>query len=418
MMLLGGVTPLDKEAEALWEAITGQYIMDEIRDVLGELRLSKAEVTVDLAAQKPPFIDSGSAVSRIQNGGQRQVRRLQESEQDLSTGNFEAVEQELTFDAIILLQSILTEHDINRYIVGAFDEESEQLSYLMTLRATGHPAFANANSVSIMGPSRIEKLDESENPIDPVRKPEGGGGKSNNAKSAGLAAGLTVVAVIGMALAVLFVLKGRRSRQRTETVPVAPAACNDILDNGFDSSEIEVHTRTDVSSLGDPFPPNILDLPSSSSAAGSKSTSKGSGPLTLDYDYVQEIRNISSQSASDSQTDSYSASLVTRDDKTLEAEYFQLSRFDVEAPAGRLGIVLETANAAAPVVQAISDSSPLAGQIQEGDTLLSVDGIDVTDMSASDVSEIIASKQTNAVRHFSFAMSSRMMSGGDIPSIE
>ena len=174
--------------------------------------------------------------------------------------------------------------------------------------------------------------------------------------------------------------------------------------NGIES-EIEVHTRTDISSLGDPIP---VDICRASGTTDSKSVSKSSATPTLDYDFVQEFRQSAQAVTAESQSDYNTESLVTKDDNTLEAEYFRLDRFEIEAPPGRLDIVLETCNGGAPVVQAISDSSPLAGQIHEGDVLLTVDGVDVSDMSASDVSLLIAEKQANPVRRFIFAMAPRV----------
>lgn len=390
-MVLGDVVPLDSAAEALWAAITSQYIDEEIKRVNGRL-VAKAEVSVGLVSQYPPFAKSETAVSKRIHGDIRH-RNLQDVEQDLTSGTFEPVEQELTFDVLILLQSVVTDHDINRYIVGAFNEDSEKMTYLLDLRKTGHPAFAKASSVFVMGAIEIESLeDDSFGPgIYPAVD-------DNSPKRRGLAAGLTVLAVIGMGLAAFFFMKGRRQRQQMASPPLVRRT--NLPGHGFDSV-IEVGTRTDVSSLGDPFPPDIHDI---SSTTESRSTSKSSGPPTLDYDFVQEFRQ-SSSSQSRSLGDTNSASLVTKDDNTLEAEYFQFSRYEVEAPPGRLGIVLATSDGGAPVVQAISDSSPLIGQIREGDILLMVDGIDVTDMMASDVSNLIASKQSNSARIFFMAMS-------------
>ena len=102
--------------------------MEQIREVLQETQLYKVEVSVKLVSQDPPFKDTGTALSRNQNSNR--LRKLQDdTEQDATSENPEKVEQVLIFNVFILLQSILTEHDINRYIVGAFDKGSEQLTY-------------------------------------------------------------------------------------------------------------------------------------------------------------------------------------------------------------------------------------------------------------------------------------------------
>jgi len=393
IMVLGGVIPLDSDAENLWAAITSEYLVYEIVEVVGEARLERVELAVSLVSQNPPLSRHHDALRH---------RKLQDTEQDPTSGS---IEQELTFDVLILLQSVVTEHDINAYIVGAFDTDKEKLAYLMDLRKTGHPAFAEASSVFIIGATSVGEVDESTfnpPPLDNVIKTQG---NDENPRRAGLAAGLAVVGLVGFCLSAYFFVKGRRQRQRTEQ---RPPSQHNLPGNSIDS-EIEVGPRTEISSLGDPIPPDVRGF-TGSSTTGSKSTSKGSGPPTLGYDFAQEFRKTAQSVASlgESQSDSNSVSLVIKDDNTLEAEYFRLDRFEVEAPSGRLDIVLETCNGRAPVVQAISDLSPLAGQVQEGDTLLTLDGVDVTDMMASDVSQLMAEKQTNPVRRFVFAMSPRV----------
>jgi C-terminal processing protease CtpA/Prc len=55
-----------------------------------------------------------------------------------------------------------------------------------------------------------------------------------------------------------------------------------------------------------------------------------------------------------------------------------------------------------PTIHNIKPASALAEQVQIGDRLLSVDGIDVSIMLASDVSRLIASRKEALVRKFIF----------------
>ena len=66
-----------------------------------------------------------------------------------------------------------------------------------------------------------------------------------------------------------------------------------------------------------------------------------------------------------------------------------------------------------PVVHDIADSSPLVGKLQEGDKLIAVDGEDVSDMTATDVSALIGSKATNRHRYLRVIRSTRGASGQD-----
>jgi PDZ domain len=70
----------------------------------------------------------------------------------------------------------------------------------------------------------------------------------------------------------------------------------------------------------------------------------------------------------------------------------------VEAPAGKLGVVIDTPDDGAPVVHAVKDTSVIANQIQVGDKLIKVDDEDVRSMTAIKVSKLISKKSANPVR--------------------
>jgi C-terminal processing protease CtpA/Prc len=70
----------------------------------------------------------------------------------------------------------------------------------------------------------------------------------------------------------------------------------------------------------------------------------------------------------------------------------------VLAPAGKLGVVIDTPDEGAPVVHAVKDSSVIADQIQVGDKLIAVDDEDVRSMTAIKVSKLISKKSANPTR--------------------
>jgi membrane-associated protease RseP (regulator of RpoE activity) len=70
----------------------------------------------------------------------------------------------------------------------------------------------------------------------------------------------------------------------------------------------------------------------------------------------------------------------------------------INAPAGKLGVVIDTPDDGAPVVHAVKDSSVIADQIQVGDKLIAVDDDDVRSMTAIKVSKLISKKSANPVR--------------------
>lgn len=69
------------------------------------------------------------------------------------------------------------------------------------------------------------------------------------------------------------------------------------------------------------------------------------------------------------------------------------TRISVEAPPGRLGVILANrSDGKGTVVSALRTSSPLAGKLSPGDRLEAIDGEDVSEMKVSDVTAIMARK--------------------------
>jgi PDZ domain len=82
----------------------------------------------------------------------------------------------------------------------------------------------------------------------------------------------------------------------------------------------------------------------------------------------------------------------------------------VEAPAGKLGVVIDTPDDGAPVVHAVKDTSVIADQIRVGDKLIKVDDEDVRSMTAIKVSKLISKKSANPVRRLTIV---RTTQGGN-----
>lgn len=73
---------------------------------------------------------------------------------------------------------------------------------------------------------------------------------------------------------------------------------------------------------------------------------------------------------------------------------------EVYAPAGKLGVVIDTPNSGAPVVYNIKDTCPIADKLRVGDKLIAVDNEDVRSMTAPKVSKLISQKSRNRTRKF------------------
>lgn len=72
--------------------------------------------------------------------------------------------------------------------------------------------------------------------------------------------------------------------------------------------------------------------------------------------------------------------------------------FEILAPPGKLGVVIDTPDDGAPIVHAIKDTSVIADKIKVGDQLVAVDGEDVRTMTAIKVSKMISKKSKNPIR--------------------
>eukprot|EP00985_Skeletonema_marinoi_P008290 scaffold3716_cov129-Skeletonema_marinoi.AAC.1 len=70
-------------------------------------------------------------------------------------------------------------------------------------------------------------------------------------------------------------------------------------------------------------------------------------------------------------------------------------RREVFAPAGKLGLIVDTSDDG-PIVHSINGDSPLVGQVFAGDYIVAVDGEDTSDWSAQNVTKLVARKSGSA----------------------
>jgi hypothetical protein len=77
-------------------------------------------------------------------------------------------------------------------------------------------------------------------------------------------------------------------------------------------------------------------------------------------------------------------------------------RFVIYAPAGTLGLVVDTPDECGPVVYIVKENSVLIDQVKVGDRLIGVDDIDVRSFTAIKVSKLMSQRSTNPVRKLTF----------------
>lgn len=151
------------------------------------------------------------------------------------------------------------------------------------------------------------------------------------------------------------------------------------------------------------------------------------GSITDDYDYARQYRmeqHLPSESSltrdrfesvDDSAKDSSDLSKLGlgkmsesffSDDASFEEQFVDPDeQFEVLAPAGKLGMVIDTPSGGAPMVHAIKESSVLADTVHVGDKLISVDGEPTIHMTAMQVSKLISLKANNSTRTLVFLRS-------------
>jgi hypothetical protein len=178
----------------------------------------------------------------------------------------------------------------------------------------------------------------------------------------------------------------------------------------------------DQGSFGYSLDSAVASKPMASVTSG-KSDDK-SGPLTMDlYGLASKRFNFGNdvEFSLCSPTSAYSG--LTNESSSLKGAKVKTPRnggvqsdFTVDAssvireciaPPGKLGVVIDTTRDG-PNVQLVKEGSPLENQIFPGDRIISVDSVDTTSMSASNVTKIMASKM-DATRKIT--VSSKILSG-------
>jgi hypothetical protein len=364
-MILSNVEPLSPTLGVKWAEVTGDHLAAETAEAMGPELVESVDVSVTLVSQDPPFVGSRA----LERGSVRALRRLQ-------------AEQELTFSAVIAIQSKVDVNDVNPYITGAFDSDAKKASYLVRLMATGD-AFDDAQVVSVAPATSVSRAQ----------------GPDNDTRSSdtniGLIVGTVTVALVICLVAFFVFTRWRKRRTPRPFLRLEGSIRKDTV-SAIEQATIEDESVYSLGRKHKTRPPSILDesLYTDSphnSQSGSQSCSQNT--VDAEYDYEAAFKNVQA-SVADSQ--SGPSTYSSKDDTTL------LNEFQVDVPAGKVGLVLETSSVGDPVVQEVKASSPMAGQVQVGDRLLSVDGQDVSNVMITTVSRIIASKQYNPVRRFKF----------------
>lgn len=369
----------------LWERVTGNHIKAEV--VASNASLFDLDVGTNIVNQ----------TQVIPEGERRKLRTLQ-------TGR----SLRIIFDTEMMYRSSDDRLDVKDLIGSAFNTEEARNRYMQRLRGTGDPAFGNVADVLV-------EIDGIPQVVDPPSNEDDGGSLPIIIGAA--AGGAALLA------AVAFFVMRRRRRSPSGFDKVDPTLANStgvrltneiLVDNGMD----------DVSTLGDPmFAPGGMAM-----SGLEKDETVSPSIVSGDYDYAKAYgaagvvqpsvstednsKRLLSSGESESEPTTTDMSKIGMglgqgslfsDDSSFEEQFMEpQDEFEIIAPAGKLGMVIDTPSGGMPVVHAIKETSVLAEQVRVGDRLISVDEEDTTGMTAMQVSKLISAKSENPARALVF----------------
>lgn len=333
------------------------------------------------------------------------------------------------FNVFVTFRSVSKDHDLDEFVFSAWDAPNEKKSFINRLKSLSS-FFQNIEEVNVEVEGFIPKRAD---PVDPA---------DDGPDIAVIAGGAGGGALLLLLCGYLYVRnKSEKGEMNDFDQTKATSQSGQRI-----AAEILVEPQDEVSTLGDPmFAPGgmlIGSLEKDEVTARYVFMFNVKLPHLLlnqfeylldysvgdDYDYARQYRNERNPASlagdrsrlmSEEYTKSSSVNSATMmsklgrmgeslfaDDASFEQQFAQPEeRFDVVAPAGKLGMVIDTPNGGFPVVHAIKDTSVLSDRVRVGDRLLSVDGDDCTAMTAMQVSKLISLKSEKPARVLVFARS-------------
>jgi len=379
------------------EVFIFQYLSNEIESSMPSLDIKREDIRAMIIDHHP--------VNKVNNTFGTTRRFLEGVSSDTPVDSY-AIE----FDLSIEYRSFKDDYDFDGLVWSAFDSPVRQTNYANRLKGKSD-IFRSVQGVEVV-------VEGFKPPPEPII------GKQESKKAdTGVIVGSTVGSVAFIILIVLLVLRGRNSKSVEDNEATETHATPSTTKNVKVSTEILVELQDDISTLGDPMHGQGMMM---------KGVEKDEMTATVgdDYDYAKLVRNsrgpplyggaanIRDRATSEdlskmSSLQSLSMSKLGKigdnyfaDDASFEEQFVNPEeRLEIVAPAGKLGMVIDTPNGDIPVVHAIKQTSVLVDQVCVGDRLLSVDGEDCTGMTAMQVSKLISLKSEKPARVLVFGRS-------------
>jgi len=306
------------------------------------------------------------------------------------------------YDVAIFIRSPLQEHNLRDYVEGGFESDEEKASTVETLRNSGCDMFESVEGFDVV---LKEDFDAQQLGSQDGTTDSSDSSSRQTVLIAGTFAALSAGSIL-MSVYLIVNLSGRR-RRGLSSVSMdgngeSSASEEPQQHEIFSEIGVQAADAFDISTLGDPLPSwhRRETAPDEEEIQFEDKTNDSFG---VDYDYQRAQAMKCSSDVSEGTDTPHNLLILSTDDDTIDQQYASGEMFEVRAPPGLLGLVLETMEDGVPVVSDVKSTSVLRDEVLVGDRLISVDGIDVVFMLASDVSQIIASKQRKAERVFNFS---------------
>lgn len=373
-----------------YDDITGNHILKELESIADDYSFDDLYVRTDFVKQTLiiPVLEDAPTEAPIQS------RALQEQPV-----------LKVVSETVVKFRSPDVNPNVRIMIAGAFNEKEERSLYLAELKALPGGAFASVINLKV-------EVDGEEVPEQIVAQPQPGDSPGINIAPiiGGVAGGIAVV--IGAFL--IFRRGGCRCRRRWAKGDVTFATTKEARSGERINTDVLVEPQDEISTLGDPMytAGGMMMVPGLE-----KDETVANSHISGDYEYSRNyqarqradtLQSSLGESKQDSDISSFAAfgkdAVFDDDDISFEQQFSAMEhRFEVVAPAGKLGMVIDTPSGGMPVVHAIKDTSILADKVMVGDRLISVDDEDTTGFTAMQVSKLISQKAHQKTRTLMFS---------------
>ncbi len=292
----------------------------------------------------------------------------------------------LTFDAVVEIRSAVPNVDANRFIKGPFDSQSEKDTFIQYLASTPCPEFDNIATMEIIIPNEVNATQD-------------GDSSNDDEQFLGLfiAVGAGCGAILLGASLIAFVrMKQRRKIVEADHASVTPGNIKEHPIASTPSYIDRSNGGTDISTLGDPIVPGSFMKDNDIEASTVCSDKYDYKRAYLDLVSMTESNTVEPYQQVSTETDDLHSvnDIVSTTGERISDNLITETEYSVSAPPGLLGLILESSIVdGRSIVNSVKPFSALADQVMVGDRLVLVDNEDVSILTASKVSQLIASKQ-------------------------